>query len=412
MKSCKYFFLIILVFVISYSTKGFSAIWDYTISYEVTTDDFNASRQKAISINRYTALKAVIAKIISISDFKVIDKLISPENAYFFEDRLRIFNEQVVQDNYSVDITYYFNAAKITSFLRQNEIPYVTNNLENKILIIPIFNNSFSANNIWYNIFTNNVNKNKYLSKFFVLKDKDIGSEKDFWKNTNDNKNKISVLDILNNGEVNSNNRNISILDSGNSETNSLKNTSLFNNALLNKLKEQYNVNDVLIAKVTVEENNSNSNTKDSSANGSEQNNINTSEIFDPYSKTYYLALKGLKDEDFKEFPEGSIYDQLKNTIGFSEIYKKDKIIQVTEDKNFILFKVNFKSLIDWISIYSYIKQIDGIEKVVLSEIGSNYSIIKINYHGDLSKIIAKAALHNIIIDTSSNDITCKDFCY
>lgn len=397
MKFRKYIFLSMLVIFISYSTNSFAAIWDYTVTYKAQTEDFNSSREKAMSINRYTALKAVIAKIITMSDFKVIDKLIGEENAYFFEDRLRISNETVVQDFYSVDITYYFNEKKITSFLKQNLIPYVTTGLQNRVLIIPIFNQSFNNNNIWYNIFNNNIQDNKYLSTFFLLRDKDIVNEVSFLNNIKDNVNKINIFNNAeyNEGELNKTN----ILENDKQERNQLKNENIFENAqLLNKLKEQYNVNDVIIAKLTLE---------DDVSDEKASNNIPN-----PNSNIYSLSLKSLNTANIQEFKKASLYEQIQNSVGFSEIEHKNKTIEVTENKNFMVFKVTYNSFIDWMSIYSYIKKIEGVEQVDLSEIGYNYSILKINYHGSLANIIADAALHNIIIDIDNSYITCNGFCY
>lgn len=354
--------LILFVFLVFpvISNTAMAELWDYTVHVEKQAENFNEARASAIKDNREMALESVISRFIVLSNFRIVDKLIDADTAYFFEDKLRLSNETVTNNKYSVDVTYYFNKDKILAFLNKSGIPY-TAKLENKVLIIPILDTAISNNNSWYKLWTS-INNGDYLTNIVLL----------------GNLTKVDTSKILT------------------QDTNYLQ-----------QLKNTYKVDDVVLAKVTINNNDTNLNNNDSAnTDKSAADNKDT-------NNSYNLKVTSVANNSYQEFDNlPSLYNALRYVIGFTEIDTKNKTISTLEQKNSIVFRAHYNSFVDWVAIYNHLKQIPQIEGIYINEIGDNYAIIKIKYHGELNDIIDGASSRNIIIDINELSITCKGFCY
>lgn len=349
-----------------------ASLWSFTVHVNAQTNNFNQARYYAIKNNRKMALENVIYKLVDINNYRKVDKLLDSDSVYFFEDKLKISNETVVNDNYIVDITYFFNQDKVIAFLIKNNIPYTTS-LNNKILIIPVLNNSINNNNTWSNLWAN-TDADDYLSQIQVLsnippqdQDKILSFDKDY----------------------------------------------------LQKLQSQYGSNDIIIASLNVV------NTAPSmniihdtlvSSNNFINNNpqsINLTLKAKDSTHSFKLKVTSLASGNSENYSNiFSLYDARQYTMSFAENSIKATNFKLLEQKNTMVFKVTFKSFIDWVAIYNFLKHTSQIENLYIQEMTSNYVLIKVKYHGNLDDVIKEASNHNIIIDNADYVILCNGFCY
>lgn len=348
-------------------------IWNDTIHVEEQTTDFNQARKNAISQYRIQSLNRVLAKVVPLDNLGKVKNFVDNSISYYFEDKLKILNEELTNNTYSVDINYYFNKTKIIDFLVKNNISYISS-LHNSVLVIPLLNNQPSPDNSWQKLWITMANSNSYYSTIKVPELYDA----------------IDVSKVLEQDQ-----------------------------AYLDFLRSTYQVDNVIVASITPvasgeqtltpTETNAESNLS-SATSGTVSNNPQphtplTNQLFN-------ISVYSLVNNTVIEWPKVSLSDAASLSMAAAEDVVTDKTVISPQSTEYVIFKVVYKSFVDWVAIYNYFKTKAKIDDLVIMEMSNNYAIIKFKFYGDLTNIIKAAYLRNIVLNTSDFSIRCNGFCY